>query len=308
VIAAAAAIRRADPKARIVAPEEWGWPGYFASGFDQQGAALHLAPTNLDRATQTGGLDYLSYLLRTWRAAGHPVDVISVHFYPQGGEYPDQSGGSRALQLLRNRSTRLLWDPAYRDTSWIGANVALIPRLRRWVDENYRRGTPIALTEYNWGGEDSMSGALAQADIWGIFGREGLDMAARWQAPRPGTPVFGAMRLIRNYDGRGGAFGDLALRTDGPDPDVVSSFAARRSSDGALTVLVINKALDAPSHVRITLHQSAALLAKSSQVSAYRFTGGAQSGPAVLKISGGRFEDTLPPQTIALYEVRTRAS
>ena len=41
----------------------------------------------------------------------------------------------------------------------------------------YYPGTPIGITEYNWGAEDHINGATAQADILGIFGREGLDMA-----------------------------------------------------------------------------------------------------------------------------------
>ncbi len=307
VIATSAAIRQSDPAALIVAPEEWGWPGYFASGFDQQSASRNLPAAGFDRVKQTGGLEYLPYLLRTWKAAGHPVDMVSVHFYPQGGEYPSEAAGSRTIQLLRNRSTRSLWDPNYRDTSWIGSVVQLIPRLRGWVDANYWPGTPIALTEYNWGGEQSMSGATAQADIWGIFGREGLDLAARWQAPKPGTPVYRAMRLIRNYDGHGAAFGDTALQATGPNPDAVSVFAARRGKDGALTVLVVNKGLDAPTTVGITLLLPAASTAAGLHAKAYRLTASGQTGPKTLTISSaGRFVDTLPAQSIAIYEVPAR--
>jgi hypothetical protein len=307
VIATSAAIRRSDPSALIVAPEEWGWPAYFASGFDQQSASLKQPAAGYDRATQTGGLDYLPFLLRTWRAAGHPVDVVSVHFYPQGGEYPDDGAGSRDLQLLRNRSTRSLWDPNYRDTSWIGSVVQLIPRLREWVNTYYWPGTPIALTEYSWGGDTSMSGATAQADIWGIFGREGLDLAARWQAPQPGTPVYRAMRLIRNYDGHGGAFGDMALKAGVPNPDYVSAFAARRSGDGALTVLVVNKELDTPTPLDVTLTLRTPSTMSDLHVNAYYLIAGVQSGPTTLPVSSaGRFVDTLPAQSIAIYEVPAR--
>jgi hypothetical protein len=304
VIVTSAAIRQSDPGATIVAPEEWGWPAYFASGFDQQSASLNLPAADYDRARQTGGLDYLPYLLRTWRAAGHPVDMVSVHFYPQGGEYPTEAAGSRDLQLLRNRSTRSLWDPDYRDTSWISSVVELIPRLRNWVNANYWPGTPIALTEYSWGGDASMSGATAQADIWGIFGREGLDLAARWQAPKPGTPVYRAMRLIRNYDGHGRAFGDTALTTTVPDADLVSAFGAKRSSDGALTVLVVNKGLDAPISAHVTLLSNAPSTAAALHVNAYHLIDGVQSGPTTLAVSSaGQFADTLPAQSIAIYEV-----
>lgn len=57
-----------------------------------------------------------------------------------------------------------LWDPNYRSESWIAdgnQNVYLIPRMRRWADDNYP-GTRIGITEYNWGAEGDMNGATAQ--------------------------------------------------------------------------------------------------------------------------------------------------
>ena len=86
------------------------------------------------------------------------------------------------MQLRRNRSTRSLWDPNYVDETWINDKVQLIPRLQNWVN-TYYPGTPIGITEYNWGAENHINGATTQADIFGIFGREGLDMAARWTTP-----------------------------------------------------------------------------------------------------------------------------
>src|SRR5207244_6865840 len=115
------------------------------------------------------------------------------HYYPQGGEFSDDV--STAMQLRRNRSTRSLWDPNYIDETWINDKVQLIPRLRNWANTYYYSGTPIAITEYNWGAEGYMSGATAQADIFGIFGREGLDMATRWTTPDPSTPTYKAMTM-----------------------------------------------------------------------------------------------------------------
>ncbi|MGK2908459.1 MAG: glycoside hydrolase family 44 protein [Sphingobium sp.] len=242
VMEASAMIKAADPDGKVVAPEEWGWGGYKDSGFDQQ---LHANGSDLaqsDRVRQTGGQDYLPWLLQRWKRAGHPIDVVSVHFYPQGGEYGGSKDASTPdIQRLRNRSTRLLWDRHYREESWIAQPVALIPLLRNWVDRYYWAGTPIAITEYNWGGENSMSGAVAQADIWGIFGRERLDMANRWMAPAAGTPTYLAMKLVRNYDGQGASFGDVSLPVTMPDSDSFSAFAARRKADGALTMLLVNK-------------------------------------------------------------------
>jgi hypothetical protein len=51
------------------------------------------------------------------------------------------------------------------------------------------------------------------------------------------------MKMYRNYDGNKSIFGDVSVSDSVTDPDTLSSFAAVRSSDGALTVMVINKAL-----------------------------------------------------------------
>ena len=144
------------------------------------------------------------------------------------------------MQLLRNRSTRSLWDPNYVDESWIastginGGSVNLINLMKNWVN-TYYPGTKIGITEYNWGAEGHMNGATTQADIWGIFGREGLDLANRWTTPATGSPTYLAMKMYRNYDGNDSTFGDTSVAASGANPDQVSAFASIRSSDGALT-------------------------------------------------------------------------
>src|SRR5436309_3047656 len=98
-----------------------------------------------------------------------------------------------------------------------------------------------------------MSGATAQADIFGIFGREGLDMAARWTTPDPTTPTYKAMKLYRNYDGAKSTFGDVSVLATGPNPDNVAAFAAQRTTDGAVTVVVISKYLSGATPVTLNL-------------------------------------------------------
>jgi hypothetical protein len=237
----AARIKAADPNAIVAGPEEWGWFGYFYSGFDQQVSERN-GFRFPDREAH-GGAEYIPWLLDRIRAeeqarSARLLDAVTIHFYPQSGEFSDNV--SPSVQLLRNRSTRSLWDPNYVDESWIGQKVRLIPRLRAWA-EAFRSGTPIGITEYNWGAEGHISGATAQAEVLGIFGREGLDFAARWTTPDRGKPAYKAILMYRNYDGRGSTFGDVSVRASVPNPDAVSAFAAVRSSDQALTVMLINK-------------------------------------------------------------------
>jgi hypothetical protein len=299
-------IKAVDPSALVVGPEEWGWSGYFLSGYDQQYGSLHGWSFMPDR-TNHGGADYLPWLLGQLRqnhtATGRRLlDVFTVHYYPQSGEFSDDV--STAMQLRRNRSTRALWDPAYVDESWINDRVQLIPRLRGWVNSHYP-GTQIGITEYNWGAEQHISGAIAQADIWGIFGREGLDLAARWATPASTTPTYKAMRMYRNYDGSKSTFGETSIAASTPNPDTVAAFAAERSADGALTVMVISKHLSASTPATITL----ANFLHTGTAQVWQLT----SSNAITRlpdigVAASSFAATLPPQSITLFVVARRAS
>ena len=291
-IDAARLVKSVDPSMLVLGPEEWGWPGYFYSGYDQQWAAAHNWSSFPDRDVH-GGMDYIPWLLDQFRragdAAGHRLlDVLTVHFYPQGGEVSDDD--SPAMQARRNRSTRALWDPNYHDETWIDANVRLIPRLREWVNAYYP-GTRIGITEYNWGDESSMNGATAQADILGIFGREGVDLAARWTAPANGSPVNGAFAMYKN-------FGDMSVSANAPSPDDFSAFAAMRSADGKLTVMIVNK-VNATSTAAVNLANFKA----GPRAEARQFTGKAIVTLADVPVSGGTLSIDVPPQSITLLTI-----
>jgi hypothetical protein len=248
IIATSRAVKAVDPDVLVVAPEEWGWTGFVYSGHDSQmGATVKWDTAKMPDRVAHGNQDAFPALLGLLKASderdnARTLDVVTLHFYPQGGEF----GGnvSAAMQDRRNRSTRSLWDANYTDETWINAKVRLIPRLREWAD-GYRKGIPIGVTEYNWGAEDHINGATTQADILGIFGREGLDIAARWTTPATATPTFKAMQIFRNpagaVDGANTAFGDVSVACNAPNPDKVSAFAAMRSTDKALTIVLINK-------------------------------------------------------------------
>jgi len=223
------------------------------------------------------------------------LDIFTVHYYPQGGEFSNDT--SSAMQLRRNRSTRSIWDPNYVDESWINDRVQLVPRLRSWVAAYYP-GTLTGITEYNWGAENHINGATAQADILGIFGREGLDMAARWTTPDPSTPTYKVMKLYRNYDGNKSTFGDVSVAAIGPNPDNVAVFAAERSTDGALTIMAISKYLSGSTPATINLanfpHNGTAQVWQLTSANTINHL-------SDLSIMGGSFSVTLPPQSVTLF-------
>jgi len=294
----AGVVKALDPTALVLAPEEWGWSGYFYSGYDQQNAGYH------DRGTN-GGWDYCPWLLnqlhqRATNTNQRLLDYFTLHCYPQGGE--SGSDVSTSTQLLRNRSTRQLWDTNYVDASWIGSQptnniLMLIPRMKGWV-ASYYPGTKIGITEYNWGAEGNINGATAQADILGIFGREGLDLATRWTAVEVTNIVHQAMKMYRNYDGNKATFGDTSVSATGPNPDNVSTFAAVRSVDGALTVMVINKQLTASATASITINDFLA----SGTAQVWQLTSAnAITRLSDLSLAGSGFTNTVPAQSITLY-------
>ncbi len=255
----AAAIKAADPAAQIFGYASFGWSGYWYSKYDMEQAAQNGYTYFPDYATHGNQYQVAWYLRQMCQYeqanSVRLLDYLDLHFYPQNG-VDLTTAGDAAMQALRLRSTRALWDPTYRDESWIGGDdqpaewryVRLIPRMREWVNAHYP-GTRLALTEYNWGGLEAINGAIAQADILGIFGREGLDLATLWNYPDAALgydnfetlPGAYAFRLYRNYDGSGGKFGDVSVSAASADQSQLAVYAAQRSSDSALTLMIINK-------------------------------------------------------------------
>ncbi len=306
------AIKSVDPSAKIVGPEEWGWSGYFYSGRDQQwgpshGYDFYHAP---DRSTH-GEADYIPWLLSKYADYDKTnnkrlLDVLSVHIYPQGGEFGNDV--SADMQSRRNRSTRSLWDPIYKDETWIADYVQLAPRLKGWVAQYYP-GTLIGLTEYNWGAEGHMNGATTQADILGILGREGLDLATRWTTPNPGTPAYKAISMFRNYDGNKSGFGDTSVSAAAPDPNTVSAFASQDSAGGAVSIVVIAKESSGSTPVTVNVANFGG--ASSARVWQLAGIGGSATDTAITKLtdvpvsSAGSISLTVPSPSVTVLRLDT---
>lgn len=238
----ATAVKAVDPTALITGPVSWGWTNYFYSPLDD-GADNY--QTHADRNAH-GGTALLAWWLAELKkhddaAGARSLDLLDVHFYPQGGEYSEDHGPKLAAKRLR--SVRALWDPTYTDESWIGKPVMLIPRLRAWVEQNYP-GTKIGLTEYSWGAEDTLNGGLALGEALGVFAREGLDVACHFGGLQAGTPGYQAFKLFANYDGAGASFGGTACAATSTADDLLTCYAAQGQKPGTLLLLAINKSLD----------------------------------------------------------------
>ncbi len=257
----AAAIKAVDPAALVAGPVISGFQNYFYSWADlkagwSNGPCYCYNGNPADRLAHKD-VPLLEYYLQQFKAyeAAHGVrllDYLDLHGYyaPKGADFAP--AGDTALQRARLEAVRSMWDPAFVDPRNTDPDVhdkgakpvpvMLIPRMKAWVAKDYP-GTKTAITEYNWGGQEHINGALALADTLGVFGREGVDLATLWGPPDPvkQLPGLKAFELYRNYDGAGSMFGDVSLASTSADQGKLAVYGALRSSDGAVTVMVLNK-------------------------------------------------------------------
>ncbi|MGO9270237.1 MAG: glycoside hydrolase family 44 protein [Terriglobia bacterium] len=234
-----------DPAAVRLGPIGCCW-WYYWNGANNNDKGAH------------GNIDQFPWFLNEvyWRDLidnTRSLDMFDVHAYPDG---PDTSGFTPAEnQALTLRIYRDYWDPAYVSESgsinqiWATSIQPLptipfrIPRLRAMINTIYPN-TPLSITEWsaNFAGESDFSTALADADAYGIIGRERVYLASRWGAALPANPNYQALKLYRNYDGKHSAFGTMSISaTHNADPDLFSVYASLSPSGSPLTLMVINK-------------------------------------------------------------------
>jgi serine acetyltransferase/GT2 family glycosyltransferase len=293
------AVRRADPEAVIAGPAEWGWPGYLFSAVDAE-AGFRNKP---DRRSH-GDVPLIPWYLKQLRAHEQKtgvrvIDVVDVHFYPQGqGVFGRDGGTDEATAELRVRSTRALWDSTYVDESWIQDTVRLIPRVKEWIAENYP-GLGISIGEWNFGAETHMSGGLAVAEALGQFGRAGIRSAFYWTYPPEGSPAYHAFRAFRNYDGAGRAFGDHSVMAR--SGSTISLFASRDDARNAIVLVALNLSPERPATARFD-HASCGVASARRQFVYREGSNGLTLAPGISG-DGVEFDATLPPYSITVFEI-----
>jgi Glycoside hydrolase family 44 len=280
-----AAVRAADPSAKILGFSEWGWPNYFCSAADHIDSGCFASSP--DRAKH-GGTPLVEWLLRklhSYQQANGKrlVDYLDLHYYAQGGSTTDV--------------TRSLWDPTYTDPSWINSKIDLIPRMKQWVARDYP-GTKISLSEYNLSVGDATTNALIEADTLGIFARQGLDLSTFWPMPNDGSLIDDAFRIYRDYNGHGGEFGNTWVRSTSANQGKVAVYGARRSSDGAYTILVINK-----TGTSLQSNLSLSGISPSGKAQVWRWTGGTINRMSDRTVPAGGFSAAYPGQSLTLYVI-----
>jgi hypothetical protein len=218
-----------------------------------------------------------------------------------------------------------------------------VPMLHAWVNgtaplgdaSNNYPGTKTAIDEYNFGGLESINGAVTQADVLGVFGQYGLDLATLWPTTQyanqgPGNYAFA---MYRNYDGKDSTFGNEALASCSttaalagactpmntsyqPVPDMetgqgqLSVYGALRTSDNTITVMVINKTYGSLTST-ISLLNTTSSLGTSAQVYQYSNANltqiqplnAATVTPPAAPSTTGTLTCTFPAQSITLFVI-----
>jgi hypothetical protein len=252
-IAYATAVKDVMDSTLIFGPSNYGWYGYI----------------RLQGASDARNRDFQEYYLQRMAAAQKAqgrrlLDVLDVHWYPEatggGIRVSEPRARGSAVSAARVLAPRSLWDPTYTENSWItdkstAGPIALIPRLQQKIDQFYP-GTKLSFSEYNYGGGADVSGGIAEADVLGIFGREGVFAAAVWPDITPMPFIGGAMEMYRNFDGKNGAFGDVSIRAMSGDNSKCSIYASLDSRvNGRMVVVLINKTRH-PLSGQILLHNA----------------------------------------------------
>lgn len=251
-LAYARAVKAVDPGALVTGPVSYGWEGYL---------------TLQDAPGWTRYGNFLNWWMRQVKAADlkagtRLLNDLDVHWYPEAtgtGHRITGTGTAPGEVVAREQAPRSLWDPSYVEKSWItqwstgGKGIDLIHRLQAQIAAN-NPGMGLDFSEWDYGATDDISGAIATADVLGIFGRYGVHAADFWGLGGANAYAYAAFAAFRNYDGHGAAFGSTevgATTTDNVGTSLYASLTGKSADH--LVIVAINKNF-APTTASIRIH------------------------------------------------------
>ncbi len=182
------------------------------------------------------------------------VDVLDVHWYPEPeGVYSGDT--SREASIRRMQAPRSLWDSTYVEDSWIGkwfAPVAILKKLQSSI-ERFSPDTKLSITEYDYSAPNHISGAIAQADVLGIFCRENIFLSTKWGSIS--GFIKSAFEIFRNYDNDFSAFGDLYINSNNSNNEDFSFYTSLDSKDtSTIHLIAINKNYDSEKNINLYIN------------------------------------------------------
>jgi hypothetical protein len=283
----AAAVKAADPSAKVIGFAAWGVKELAGSNFDYFKAGVPDAyklpeEPSFQDMKQRGGDTQLVYFLKEAKkaeakAGKRLIDVIDVHWYHELWAKNSLGRSERTLNdvpydavftPLQFESLREWWDPSFvptkpfeswtydpdpqKDRLWRPYHPA-VSAIQRIIDTHYP-GTRLAVNEYDNGSPEQFHGALLRAAALGIFTRENLYMAQNWHQTGSDRFTYFAQKLYGNYDGRGGKVAGKYLEATSSLADLYA-FGAKRGT--TTTVVLVNR--NKTTAIDLTLNAAAAV-------------------------------------------------
>lgn len=251
---------------------------------------------------------FLDYYLDSMKKASDTegkrlIDVLDLHWYPEargGGEritFGEQISNTDCNKA-RLQAPRTLWDSTYLEDSWIATycsdKLPLLPNVQNSID-TYNPGTKLAFTEYSFGGDEHITGGIAQADVLGIFGKHGVYYASVWGG---GSYTAAGFNIYTNYDGQGSTYGDTNVKAETSDVENSSVYASVDANDDSkLHIIIMNKNYDSPMTVNFNAVGNKNYT--SGRVWAFdRGSANIYEKAPIENISGNNFSYTIPALTV----------
>lgn len=240
--ALALAVKKIDPTALVYGPSVNGIESYVNLG-NQQDWDSH-------SREYSWFIDYyLDKMHEASEAAGtRLLDVLDLHFISDAKSVvlePIIGSSSTFANEERVQAVRALWDGNYTENSsnaiLYKQHTPIIPMVQASI-RMYYPGTKLSFSEYNFGGGDHISGGIAQADVLGVFGEQGVYMACLLPDSENFDYQKAGINLYTNYDGNGASYGNIAVYTDNGGDTMSSVYASvEDGDDSALRIVLINK-------------------------------------------------------------------
>ena len=303
----ASLVKEMDSGAEVFGPSLFGY-----SAFD----SLAGAPDWTELKSENSYRWFIDYYLDEMKKAEQEkgtrlLDVLDIHYYTEAkgvcGERSCDHYDNDDCVKARLDSVRSLYDENYHEDSWITDTGAeffpLIPNLQQSID-TYYPGTKIAFTEYNFGGGDHISGAVAQADTLGIFAENGVYFATIWSFDK-NEYQLAAINMFTNYDGAGNGFGNTLVKSEYDNEDISVYSSIEDDNENNVKIIVANRSVHEETPVRITLSSDN----KYSGAEVYSLYGDSSEIHGlngIDKISDNNFEYSLKPLSVTEFIVHKK--
>ncbi len=289
----ATAVKKLDPNAEIFGPALYGYTAFDHLDDNDESTEWE---TLKSENNYNWYLDcYLDQMKLASDAAGvRLLDVLDIHYY---------SESSRVGVEDRLQSVRTLYEKGFVENSWIGQwcqqNIPILPTVQASIDQYYP-GTKLAISEYNFGGED-LSGTIVHAEALGCYADAGVYLATLWG----GNPYqFSAINLYTNYDGNGSSFGDMLVPTKTDDVSLASAYSAINGTDqGLVTTMVTNKNLTESENAVITLDNANTTYKAAAVYAVYGDSSDIRLLDVIENVENNTVNVTLPAYSAAMIVV-----